>query len=94
MIRARSEYKKQVRNKKYQFDKKQTAKLEKLAKEYWKLLKDTCVKPKTKTPSSSKFSEYFKAIHDPNTPFFQPDEDILYYNDCYVKDEMKIMFNE
>ena len=44
--------------------------------------------------NKTKFAGYCEAINDPNTPFFQPDEDILYYNDCYVKDKMKIIFNE
>ena len=43
MVKSRSAYKQLIRRKRYQYDKKQTQKLEnarfKNAKEYWKLLK-------------------------------------------------------
>ena len=40
------------------------------------------------------FERYFKAINNPTDPFFTPDEDILFFNERYVKSELQIMFNE
>lgn len=44
--------------------------------------------------SAEKFSKYFEAINDPNDRFYQADDDILFFNERYVKGELQIMFNE
>ena len=44
--------------------------------------------------SASKFHNYFKVINDPNTVFYQADEDILHFNDRFFKSEIQIMFAE
>ena len=98
MTHARTEYKGCIRKAKYAFDKLQTNKLEnarlKNAKEYWKLLKGTCSQTKSKSLTSDIFADYFKAINDPNDHFFQPDEDVLLFNDRYLRGELQVMFNE
>ena len=40
------------------------------------------------------FTLYFKAINDPGDIFFQPDEDIIYFNERYLNGEMQVMFAE
>ena len=37
---------------------------------------------------------YFKAITDPADTFFQPDKDILYFNERYFQNEKNIMFSD
>ena len=91
-------YKKLLRNKRYCFAKAKTDQLivskSQNAKEYWKLLKQAA-NLKTKCSIDAKrFSEYFKAISDPNDRFYQPDEDILYFNERYAQGELQVMFEE
>ena len=62
------------------------------AKEYWKLLKSNYVKTDCKI-TMSQFEQYFKSINDPESVFFQPDEDVIYFNNV-VQNEVQIMFNE
>ena len=98
LTNARSTYKKLLRNKRYRFAKAKTDQLiiskSQNAKEYWKLLKQAA-NLKTKCSIDAKrFSEYFKAISDPNDRFYQPDEDILYFNDRYAQGEFQVMFEE
>ncbi|XP_053395382.1 uncharacterized protein LOC123523921 isoform X1 [Mercenaria mercenaria] len=97
MVHARSEYKKTVRKKKYIYDKSQTQKLESAklsnAKQYWNLLKGSVVKSKTSLTTKD-FLEYFKSINDPDSVFFQPDEDVIYFSDRYLNGESEVMFNE
>ena len=40
------------------------------------------------------FSEYFQSISDPNDRFYQADEDVLFFNERYLKGEIQIMFDE
>ena len=40
------------------------------------------------------FTLYFKAINDPGDIFFQPDDDIIYFNERYLNGEMQVMFDE
>ena len=40
------------------------------------------------------FVDYFKAINNPDSKFFQADEDVLIYNERYVKGELEVMFQE
>ena len=84
---------------KYAYDKLQTNKLEnarlKNAKEYWKMLKGTFSTNKSKSLTSDKFADYFKAINDPNDRFFfQPDEDVLLFNERYMRGEFQVLSEE
>ncbi len=64
------------------------------AKEYWKLLKEASgIKQNSKIHADS-FVEYFKAINNPLDPFFQPDEDIIHFNERFLDAEIQIMFEE
>ena len=42
----------------------------------------------------SSFEEYFKAVNNPDDPFYLPDEDVIYFNERYVNNEFSIMFEE
>ena len=64
------------------------------AKSYWKLLKKSCSSNSVKTLSSQSFVDYFKAINNPDSIYFQPDDDILYFNQCYLNGELGVMFEE
>ena len=44
--------------------------------------------------TAQQFADYFKAINDPEDRFFQADDDIIYYNERYVRGELDIMFQE
>ena len=98
MIKARSEYKKEVRTYNYRQGTERTNILlnakYKNVKHYWNLLKETSSQTKPKNISTDKFAEYFKAINNPEDPFFQPDEDIIYFNERFFNSEIQIMFNE
>ena len=99
MVRARSKYKSLIRSKKYNYEQQQTRKLENLrsknAKEYWKLLKSMCVKTTTDCKiSTDNFARYFKSINDPDSVFFQPDEEVVLFNERYIKGEFQCMFDE
>ncbi|MCG8076814.1 MAG: hypothetical protein JAY75_11300 [Candidatus Thiodiazotropha taylori] len=89
---ARSNYKKKLRQKRYIFMKEKTTKLlvskSKNVKEYWKLLKHAANLKTKCTIDAKRFSEYFHAISDPNDRFYQPDEDILYFNERYIQGEL------
>ena len=43
---------------------------------------------------SKQFAEHFKTINDPGDSFFQIDEDMLFFNERYVRGEFQIMFDE
>lgn len=47
-----------------------------------------------KTISSKTFAQYFKAISDPNSRFYQADDDILDFNERYMRGEFQVMFDE
>lgn len=98
MVRSRAEYKTLLRHKKFNFDKKQTKKLEQLryknAKEYWKLLKSMGTPPKKINISTDTFANYFKAINNPESTFFQPDEDTIHFNERFIMGEFQSMFEE
>ena len=63
------------------------------AKLYWRLLKDTAKVKSPDIPLTS-FEVYLKAVNNPDDPFFQPDADVLYFNERFVRDEFQTMFNE
>lgn len=97
MVKARSEYKSLLRKCRYEYDKKKTARFEnakfKNAKLYWNLLKESAGMKSANIPLSS-FEQYFKAVNNPQDPFYSPDEDILYFNERYENDEFNIIFEE
>ena len=97
MVKARSNYKKTIRQCRYAYDKGKTKKFcdskYKNAKLYWNMLKElSYVKPANIALSS--FEEYFKSINNPSDPFFSPDEDILDFNERYVQGELNLIFEE
>ena len=98
LVSARSSFKTLIRRKRYLYDKSKTEKLISTkyenAKAYWRLLKQTANKNTKQSISSKKFAEYFKAVNDPDDRFYQIDEDILFYNEQYVRGEFQIMFDE
>ena len=98
MINVRSNFKNIIRKKRYAYEKSKTEKLiaskYENAKAYWRLLKQTANKNMKHSISSKKFADYFKAINDPEGRFYQVDDDILFYNERYVRGEYQIMFDE
>ena len=98
MVHARSEYKKVLRRCRFEFRKAKTEKLvnyrSENAKNYWKLFKNLCPSSSSKSVTAQQFADYFKAINDPEDRFFQADDDIIYYNERYVRGELDIMFQE
>ena len=57
-------------------------------------MKDTQNHPESRSLSAQKFADYFRAIHDPNTAFYQADEDVIFFNERYFNSEVQIMFSE
>ena len=98
LVSAREEYKKTLRQKLYNYMKQKTCKLlvskSKNVKEYWKLLKQSANLNNKCSIDAKKFSKYFQSISDPNDRFYQPDEDILYFNERYMQGELQVMFEE
>ena len=98
IINARSNFKKIIRKKCYNYDKSKTEKLISTkcenAKAYWRLLKQAANKNMKHSISSKQFADLFKAINDPGNRFFQIDEDVLFFNEQYLRWEFQIMFDE
>ena len=98
MVKSRSEYKTAVRKFKYNIRKQNTEMLivskEKNAREYWKMLKQSQIKSNSQSLSAQKFYEYFKTINDPDSVFYQADEDIIHFNERFLKSELQVMFSE
>ena len=44
--------------------------------------------------TANNFYDYFKVINNPDDRFFQPDDDIIFFNERNVKDEFQVMFQE
>ena len=42
----------------------------------------------------SHFEDYFRAVNNPDDPFFTPDEDVLYFNERFEENEFLVMFDE
>ena len=100
MVKAKTDFKMTVRKFKSELEKAKTKRLIdakcKNAKEYWKLLKDAA-NTHIRTPkglSINTFAEYFKSINNPDSVFFQPDEDILYFQQRFLDSEIQEMFSE
>lgn len=97
-VKARSNFKKTLRQKRYNFIKEKTSKLivskSKNVKEYWKLLKDVSHLKSKSSIDVKMFSEYFQAVNDANDRFYQADEDVLDFNERYMQGEFQVMFDE
>ena len=77
MVTARSEYKSLISRCRYNIDGEKTDKFilskNKNAKQYWNMLKKLArIKPANIALTS--FEDYFKAVNNPNDPFFTPDD--------------------
>jgi hypothetical protein len=98
MVSSRSDYKEFIRQRKRSYDALQLNKLENLklknAKEYWKMLKGLCTPSQRTKLTTDEFEQYFKAINDSNSRFFQADEDIIDFNERYINNELQCMFQE
>ena len=57
------------------------------------MLKPSAGLPTAKIPISC-FEQYFESINNPNDHFFNPNEDVLYFNERFVKQEFQVMFDE
>jgi hypothetical protein len=64
------------------------------AKKYWSMLKEVSHVSYPKNITADMFSKYFKAINNPDDPFYQADEDIIYFNDRFMRQELDVMFEE
>ena len=42
----------------------------------------------------SHFEEYFKAINNPDSVFFQPDDDAVEFNERYLNGELQLVFDD
>ena len=82
MVKARSDYKKVLRNSRMEYRTLQTQQLEMHrydnAKSYWKLLKQACSTNSPKTINSQNFADYFKAINNSDSRFFFNQMKIFY----------------
>ena len=97
IVKARSKYKSTITSCKKRFVDDRTKTLEQYrhnnAKLYWKMLKQSTHIKSPDIPLSS-FEVYFKGVNNSEDPFFQADEDIMYYNERFERDEFQVMFHE
>ena len=63
-------------------------------KAYWKLLQDSVSNNQPTDITFNMFTEYFKSVNNPDDRFFQPDEDIEYFNQRFLNSELNVMFAE
>ena len=42
----------------------------------------------------SSFEQYFRAVNNPEDRFYNPDEDVIYFNERYERNEFSVMFEE
>ena len=98
LVQARKNFKETIRRKRFNYDKSKTEKLivskYSNVKEYWRMLKQTAKIETNSKISPQTFSRYFQAINNPTDKFYQADEDILFFNERYLKGELQIMFDE
>ena len=98
LVDARANFKRVIRQKRYNYNREKTNNLISLkyknAKQYWKLLKQAANLNDKHTISSEQFAEYFKAVNDPNDRFYQADEDIIQFNERYNLGELQVIFDE
>ena len=64
------------------------------AKEDWKMLKNRRSSKRAVGLSANKYFDYFKAVNNPEYVFFQPDDDMLHFNQWVVHGEFQVMFQE
>jgi hypothetical protein len=97
LVKARSDYKTALKSAKRKYNIDRTKTLETYrrtnAKLYWNMLKDASHVKAPNIPLSS-FETYFKAVNNPDDHFFNPDEDVLYFNERFVNNEFHVMFGE
>jgi len=97
MVKARTEYKKLTLRCRLEYEAIKTKQLTearfKNAKLYWKMLKE-CAGVCKSNITLSAFEQYFKSVNNPNSPFFIPDDDILYFIERYEQNEFDVMFQE
>ena len=97
LVKARSEYKAILRKCRYEYDSEKTSRFVnakyKDARLYWNLLKETAGIKNTSVPLSS-FEQYFRAVNNPADRFYNPDEDVIYFNERYENNEFSIMCAE
>ena len=90
--------KKKNNRKRYIYDKSKTEKLDSTkydnTKAYWRLLKQAANKIMKHSINSKQFADCFKTINDPRDRCFQIYDDILFFNERYVREEFQIMFDE
>ena len=99
MTKSRTEYKTLLRSKRYQYDKHETEKLVqaryKNAKLYWNMLKNSQNGKNTSlNVSLSQFEQYFKSINNPESVFYQKDDETEYFNNRFLNGELQVMFAE
>ena len=63
-------------------------------KEYWKLLKQAAYITNKCSIDAKRFAEYFQSVSASDDRFYQPDEDIIYFNERYVQGEFQVMFEQ
>ena len=85
MTKSQTEYKSLLRSKRYHYDKHETEKLVqaryKNAKLYWNMLKNSQNGKNTSlNVSLSQFEQYFKSINNPESVFYQEDDETEYFN--------------
>lgn len=96
-VTARSDFKSTLRNCRFEYNQQQTYKLTALkyrnAKDYWKLLKSAYCESNPHI-NLSDFARYFKAVNNPEDPFYSTDEDSEFLFNLYLNGEIQIMFDE
>ena len=98
MCASRSSFKNVIRNKKQIFRKENTMKLENArlsnARLYWKLLRESSSAKSSSNIKPDTFAAYFQAINNPDSSFYQADDDVIDFNERYLESETQIMFEE
>ena len=101
LIETRKKHKETIKKKRREYGLSQTKKLETLrfknAKDYWKLLKSAYTGGKSQPKCQiniSNFEQYFKAVNNPDSGFYQPDDDVLLFNSINLDSEIQVMFDE
>ena len=97
LVKARSVYKCLIRKCRFEYDKQNSSRFinakYKNARLYWNLLKESAGEKTPSVPLSS-FEQNFRAVNNPADHFYTPDEDVLYFNERYERNEFSIMFEE
>ena len=94
MVQTRSSYTNTIRKKKWVYDKEHTHTLESARFTNANMLRSSVSKKSKCNLTSRDFQTYFKSVNDPESTFYQPDDDVLYCNDRYLNGELDVMFTE